>query len=77
WSCFLVLGNSVTQSLVLSEWSTDEASSVAVRIVSVGWRWSEAWSLVKLLRSRMHRFGVEVLVRVLNSYPLVTGTWFY
>ena len=36
WSCFSVLGNSVTQSLVLSEWSADEASSIA------GSRWGSA-----------------------------------
>ncbi|WZZ54337.1 hypothetical protein YC2023_054444 [Brassica napus] len=59
----------VSRSLVSSEWSTDEASFVA-GIVSVCWRSSEAWSLVKLFRSRMHRFGVDVLVRVLNSYLL-------
>ena len=52
-------------------------SFLPVGIVSVCWRSSEAWSLVKLFRSRMHRFGVDVLVRVLNSYLLVTGTCFY
>lgn len=41
------------------------------------WLTSEAWSLVKLFRSRMHRFGVDVLVRALNSYLLVTSTCFY
>lgn len=107
--------------LVMSEWSTDKASSVdgsrwgsasqrwqqslhlvdggahtirilktdpvsmllprpdfsflSVRTVSFCRLRSEAWSLVKLFRSGMHRFGVDVLVRALNSYLLVTSAY--
>ncbi|CAN6866035.1 unnamed protein product [Brassica oleracea] len=56
--------------LVMSEWSTDKASSVDGSRLR-----SEAWSLVKLFRSGMHRFGVDVLVRALNSYLLVTSVY--
>ncbi|CAN7014054.1 unnamed protein product, partial [Brassica rapa subsp. trilocularis] len=68
WSRFSVLGNGVTQSFVLSEWSTEEASFVAgLRLTS------EAWSLVKLFWSGLHCYGVDVLVHALNSYLMVTS----